>query len=211
MSMHQTNEADLQAIYAGWSDEQLITAATTDRSQYRPEALPLIRQELSRRNVVLPPTPPALPHGTTDEPGRRDLVLTFLLRFDLAFLAATFAALCVVARLLNFGWVTFFFGIPMLMFLTGHTAAVAFLTWRLQRVRFGDYVVVIAVSAAYLATALLVPDGGDVGGSYAVMGRVRNPGPEYETWARECFFGGLTVELMWHVIGWFRVRAARVE
>jgi len=61
--MNEREEKELQKTYASWTLEDLLKALTTDRSQFRPEVLPLIEREVRSRNVAVP-VPPAPVTGT---------------------------------------------------------------------------------------------------------------------------------------------------
>lgn len=65
--MNEQEQAEFAARYATWTDAALRSALTTDRTQYRPEILPLLEAELRRRNAPLP-APVTEAHPSPDAP-----------------------------------------------------------------------------------------------------------------------------------------------
>lgn len=58
--MNDTERQGLTDAYSACADKALLTALTTERSQYRPEVLPLMEAEVRKRNLPIPPPPCAL-------------------------------------------------------------------------------------------------------------------------------------------------------
>lgn len=149
--------------------------------------------------------------GEHPSKGKGNARIAFLKLFPPIRTAVLFSVLSVVARLMNFGWVTIALGLPMLAFLTGHVATVANLAKKLPRVGFLDSLAVTYVSMGYFLTALFVPDITDADYSLAVLGLVRNPGPVYELLAGLSFYSAFTIEVLWLISGWFRIRSERIK